>query len=555
MKMFLYYAFCSLKNQIKKLFKTWVAVFFGICLLFGLVIGVSLGFLTESLDEGEDYSSYDDEFIYSDEYLSDGSVYYEENVSMPPEIGIGIADGVVFILALGAVVWALLSGDKTGGKNFMMADVNLLFSAPLSPQSVLLFKLMTQLGTSLVASIYLMFQLPNLIMNMELSPFAAVTICVVWILLLAFSKLFQMLSFVGATGNRFYKKAVTPIAWGLVGIAALALYLFVSNSPADPLSAAITFFSSSGIRMIPVVGWLTAAVHFAVAGNIWLSLLYIVLSGAAIAVLVYIIWKMKADFYEESLISSEETDKVQKAAAEGKVYSSNAKPRKEKLRRDGIGRGWGANVYLYKALYNRFRFATLRIFTKTTVTYLIAAALTAAVTLFAFESHTIVPVALVLAVFVFYRSLGNPLSQDIEQISFSMIPESTHKKLFFSLLAGTVDCALDLLPAMVISTVLLAADPLAALFWWLFIISVDFYSSSVGTFISLSIPTATAKVIRSVIQICFIYFGLVPVAVLMVAGFITDMFLLFTALAALFCLLCGGIFFALSPLFITGGRK
>ena len=34
MRLFLYYSFCSAKNQIKKLFHSWVAVFLLVCLLF-----------------------------------------------------------------------------------------------------------------------------------------------------------------------------------------------------------------------------------------------------------------------------------------------------------------------------------------------------------------------------------------------------------------------------------------------------------------------------------------------------------------------------------------
>ena len=40
MRMFLYYAFHSFINQIKKLFKTWVMVFIIICFVFGMGIGI-----------------------------------------------------------------------------------------------------------------------------------------------------------------------------------------------------------------------------------------------------------------------------------------------------------------------------------------------------------------------------------------------------------------------------------------------------------------------------------------------------------------------------------
>ena len=51
MKLFFYYAFCSVKNQLRKLFKTWVAVFFAVCLLFGVLIGLGAAALDELASE------------------------------------------------------------------------------------------------------------------------------------------------------------------------------------------------------------------------------------------------------------------------------------------------------------------------------------------------------------------------------------------------------------------------------------------------------------------------------------------------------------------------
>ena len=43
------------------------------------------------------------------------------------------------------------------------------------------------------------------------------------------------------------------------------------------------------------------------------------------------------------------------------------------------------------------------------------------------------------------------------------------------------------------------------------IVAIDLYSSSVGTFIGLATPKNTAKTIGQVLQILFLYFGIVPV--------------------------------------------
>ncbi len=71
----------------------------------------------------------------------------------------------------------------------------------------------------------------------------------------------------------------------------------------------------------------------------------------------------------------------------------------------------------------------------------------------------------------FYRALGNPIAEDIAQEHFFLVPDSAHRKVFFSFAAGIVNSALDLLPAFLLSAVLLRADPLEASVWALLVLS------------------------------------------------------------------------------------
>ena len=68
MKLFFYYAFCSVKNQLRKLFKTWVAIFFAVCLLFGVVIGLGAAFIEDLADipdeEAENLTTVGDAIAY-----------------------------------------------------------------------------------------------------------------------------------------------------------------------------------------------------------------------------------------------------------------------------------------------------------------------------------------------------------------------------------------------------------------------------------------------------------------------------------------------------------
>lgn len=516
-------------------------VFVLICAVFGGLIGFGAGMLGDAI-EGD--SSYEEEI-------------YEEETDIPKETVFSIIECAALAIGTATTFFALQSSDLGSDLSFTMADVNLLFASPLKPQSVLLFKLLTQIGTAILASIYLIFQINNLVINLSLSVLCGFALVLCWIFILSYYKLFQTLAYTVSASHTRYRKTVRSAIVALLAAVAVAFYLYYKNRDVIIFDAALAFFSAPAIRFIPVIGWFAGLAHFALLGEIIPVLIYSLLLSVCIALLIYVIWHTETDFYETSLAKSAEKDEAVKAAAEGRIVVQNKTARKNTNRTatEGIGHGNGANVFFFKELYNRFRFAYLRVFTKTSITYLITSATVCLITFFFFDSRSFTPVALALCVFVFYRSLGNPINADIEKPAFVLIPENTHKKLFFSLLAGTVSCLLDLLPAMILSAIFMKVSPLSVVLWTLFIVSIDFYSSSVGTFIELSLRFTAAKIVKTMIQICFIYFGLVPIAALMGVGIALDVFLPCAICAALFATLCGLVFFALSPIFINNGRR
>lgn len=109
------------------------------------------------------------------------------------------------IVFLAILLWGMYSGSKDGTDIFQMADVNLLFTAPMKPQSVLMFRLSFQMVATVFASIYLVFQIPNLVVNMGLGASAVVAIFAGWILLLVFQRLMIVLTYTVCTTHEKIK--------------------------------------------------------------------------------------------------------------------------------------------------------------------------------------------------------------------------------------------------------------------------------------------------------------------------------------------------------------
>ena len=157
---------------------------------------------------------------------------------------------------------------------------------------------------------------------------------------------------------------------------------------------------------------------------------------------------------------------------------------------------------------------------------------------------------LTLAGLSFFRALGNPLAQDTNMDYFVLIPESTWAKLFWSVMGGSANCLLDALPAVVVGALAAGANPLTALAWLPLIVSVDFYATNVGAFIGLSVPVSAGKTLKQLIQVLFVYFGLLPDIAIVAAGIAFGHAAPALLGAAVLNIGLGLVFFALTPLFI-----
>ncbi len=556
MKLFFYYALHTFVNQLRKILKTWVAVFLLVCIVVGAAIGIGAAKISDLKDEQD---------------AIDAQMEAVDEVELPPELEeftesatmeetLGINRHQLVELIAGAVILAVFvieiaGADKNGSKIFLPADVTLLFAAPMRPQSVLLFRLMTQLGMALLGSVYLLFQLPNLTLNLGLSTAAALSIILTWFATIFTAKLTQVLLYLLCSSHEKLKANLRRIL-----IAVLAGYLaFWQSSGLAPAAAAAKLFCAPWTRFIPLWGWLKGVAIFAAEGPLWAAVVCLAATALGCVGLMAISLRLDVDFYEDAMAQSEETaERMARIQAQdpSKVMLRRKKDRSDKLRRDGLRHGRGANVFFFKTMYNRFRFAHLGFLTKTTETYLAAAIAVAVFCRLALGVYNILPVALTLGACAFFRALGDPLPTDVTNDYFRLIPEQTGTKLWYSLLGGAACCAMDVLPAMVVGGILMRGAPWQMLAWTAFAVSVDFFSSTVGTFITVSLPASMDKTVRQVIMIMFVYFGLVPNVGIMAVGIVLHHVTAAAVIAAGVNVGLGLIFFALSPLFLPpqGGK-
>ncbi len=578
MKLFLYYASHTFKNQLKKIFKSWIVIFILACALIGGIIGFTaakIGSMVENRAENNANES-SEEIIEFDENAesmpeetnSETEPLSEDKINKPfVMFGFEMPEGskIAFVeLVIGAVILLILvmealSADKSGAKIFLPADVNLLFPSPMKPQAVLMFRLITKMGVLVLLTFYMFVQMPNLTLNLGLSTAGAVSIIIAWGILLIFSMLMQSFLYAYSATKEGRKSRISTGVYTVLGVILAGFLVYYLKSGVPALQAVFGYFNAPASRFVPVIGWLKGFCMYTIEGNFpmaGLMLGLLLLSGAALLVLIY---RMKVDFYEDAMAKSEETAALQREVQEkgNLAIRRRKKDRSEKLLRDGLNKGEGANIFFWKTVYNRHRFATLKYFTKTTITYTVLCIGAALLLFFAgkdlpFERFTIV--ALLMGFAAFYRSLGNPLDQDVRVDWFRLIPESSFRKLMFSLLGGSYNSCLDLLPGLLIAAIILRTPLYLVPAWLLFILSIDAYSTTIATFIDLTVPQHAGRTIKQMVQIMFLYFGLGPIAAVIAITWVFGILPVGLIAATGFNLALSAAFLAFCAVRISPGR-
>lgn len=536
MRLWGYYALHTFINTIKKIFKSKVMIVILCSFLIGGVVGGSVGFISSLVeDQAQTESS-----VSKDDKTNDPAQMEEDFMTVHADAIRESIPAATMILLLVVVLWGIYGGSKKGSDFFLMADANILFAAPLKAQTVLMFRLSFQMLALLFFTFYLIFQVPSMKLILGLDNFAIVAIFLAWGMLLFMSKLMSVFTYTLTATYEHLKKYVVPFVFavGLLVVAATgAVYISTGN---DYMATLRLTYGADWSNYIPVFGWYKAMVMNAINGHVFASLGYMALNLVFLIALVWGIWHIKADFYEDALAGAQKRDDMTKAALEGRNINKDKKQSakrtqklEHKVRKSYELKGWGASVFLHKSILNRRRFSKFGFVTNTLLLYLAIGGLGAAFMAYKTDLREISVVGLIMALTLFFRNFGNPIEIESSHNWLFLVPEDPYKKVLYAILAGSVDCVLDLLPGIVVATVILRGNPLMALLWLATLVSMDFMFSCFGLLLQAILPSSAMDVVKSMLQMMLRAFIIVVIVIAFAIGTVLQGL----ALGAVFCML------------------
>jgi hypothetical protein len=338
------------------------------------------------------------------------------------------------IFAFYALIFFLgiASGFRNGASFFTLADVNLVFNAPISNKKVLLYGLVRQLGMSLFAGFFVLFQYAWMRMNFGVTIGTLFSVLLGYGIVLFVAQILAMLIYACTSADERRQNLVKNLVYGaaIVVVVMLALPVFQAGLAGGGVAATLLTLSESIARpfvdFIPVIGWMKAFVAGVFMGNGLMALS--ALAGTALFAfgVVFIIFKLDADFYEDVLKSAEVTYSAASAQKQGRVQE--VAPQNVRLGKEGLNGGSGASAFYFKHRIEGRRAKRLLFDTVT----LIFMAFTLGFAYFTRDIGTLPAILLGAYTMVFSSFMGRWAKELLVQYVY-LIPDKPFKKLIMIL--------------------------------------------------------------------------------------------------------------------------
>ncbi len=558
----------SFINNIKRSWKIWLSII----AVVGLVICVTVIFSDDAgeseydYEESEEYEAVDDstpnadlDFVWDD----NGAFFYENGEVY--DVGLLLGQIIIAYIVFIYIIIGVVSGAKKGVAIFEMADVNFLFPSPTKPQSVLLFKMINQVGTTIVGGLYILYQIPNIVSSFELSVLDAVCIALALLLLMVLSKFIGVFSYVVLSNHVKLKSFISKYGYFLLVLPVVLVILCHAALNMSYYSSVYAVFGSKVMMAIPALGWFTGLATYIITGDYLIALLFLTLIIVGTALLIYGTWQIKCDFYEDAFESAQEikeaNDQLDTISAGGMATNVKHEGRKwEKRRNKKLNfEGYeGASVFFGKTLLNRKRAYALGGFFSTTSSWYFFAGVGASLAyILLLDIPALAGVATttcIVAVMMFFRSFANPLQDDLNHNFIYLMPETPFALLGWGMAGQVIDGAIDLIPLIIVLAVV-GQNVINALLAGLFLLTLHFFFGTTALLVSLLLNSYIPKILSRVLQVII---RLLPFGCILLA-FVIGVVLQNLYIAITFIIianLCLGLLtFLPSPFLLHKGKK
>ncbi|WP_111672052.1 putative ABC exporter domain-containing protein [Algoriphagus litoralis] len=379
-----------------------------------------------------------------------------------PDFAVQNIIGGITLLALGFLVFQLYRATKNNVSFFKMADVNLLFIAPVKPENLLLYYMARSILPSLGGSILFMVYGGS-----QMASQFEMTIGIALFLIIGFALFFFLIFPIRFLIYTLHTKygVMEYIRGGIIGLGVgLTLMILIPGFIADKFwQGMFAWVASPWFDLFPFVGWSRGIMSYAAHGNALLSLAFIGLYGLTYFVVVKLVIQYAGYYYEDVLEATKTNeDKLDKARGKQEVdegsYSLNAK---KQLALPDFGAG--AKAFYWRNYVHSSRQDFHPLFGIYSLSMAGIGIVMAGLSNFDWFSHKVLYFYLILMLaFYFMAGIGRANIGDLKKPFFILVPASWSAK-FWNMIK------LDILQTLIFAAVLIVPSVFLAHVSWLLI--------------------------------------------------------------------------------------
>ena len=248
----------------------------------------------------------------------------------------------VFLFIAG---FSIYNGLKQGTALFSMPDVGLLFTSPINPRTILLSGIARQAGIMLFASVFLLFQYPNIRRLAGLDGMALLGLMVAYVILGITLHILSACLYAYSAGSPVRRKRVnTVFDASLAAILILFALFFIRNG--NSIRESLTsFFGSDAWDYVPVIGWSRGLAIAITEHQLWSAIFFAALMCISAIGFTMLLQRTDMDYFEDVLVAAERVSQIKEDAKAGRLPSAAGESVRKVNREQGPLRGNGALAF------------------------------------------------------------------------------------------------------------------------------------------------------------------------------------------------------------------
>jgi len=369
------------------------------------------------------------------------------------------------------------TGLSTGSTLFNMADVGLLFVAPISSRKILVYGLIKQMATTFLTAFFILYQVSTIRNTFGLDSSAILNIFLIYAIIIFFCQLLSIAVYIYSNGNSFRKKLVKGILYGVFVALAGVLYLQYAKNGGTILENVLNLMDFKPFHYLPVAGWAVMFISATIHGSYMFIIISLLLFLFSSIVIILLFTTGDADYYEDVLTSTEIYYTRLQDAKAGKRVSSLKKV-KVKEAQTGLRGGKGYSTIFYKHLLEMKRTSRFLFIDTFTIIASIGAGIACK---YINTEYSVYIVLGVLVYLQFFMTIFGRLSIELTKPYIYMIPEKSVKKVLAASMSTLLKPCLDAIIIFTVACIFSKTSPLLNLFLALA------YASSGAIFISYTL--------------------------------------------------------------------